>query len=1012
MFYMHGRMAEGTLPNLMTHTHPQDCHTPVAAEFFPFETETGTLPLCERDYFRRLGLVCAHCDEALRGAYIIASDKKYHTDHFMCSACSTTFGTDDSYYEHNGQVFCHFHYSTQFAVMCAGCQMAILKQYVEIDRKDAIDHWHLECYMIHKYWNVKVAQHLPDKINHPDYMPQNPAQLLEMQHEMEDKVFRIWQVLSAFEESSAVCISEMMLHVSNAAYLESICLSERFLVHVEALFAGVDELCKLYIAYQQEEFKYTREAKMLCKKIINFFSLLSRTQEMKKLGITQELLSLVTGLAHYLKSLLRVALTAALQLLVSKGSLYCNQELLVNKPVAVSRLLAKLMEVAGKERHSRDSQMLIKGRQATDVCHHCRTTIEDQCWRYGQCRWHLNCFQCRQCKRPLSNDPEQAVFSSASSSLSCVQCTGLKTSDTTFEHITKLSQYAFLLRVALSRLCSLLQITDNQLSTVDISIKSRLAHHGKDASGKELVPSTLDKMPGMSSVLEDKTNCYPTDIPDVKVVHSTKLERKMSRSFKTAKRSTIFGNVNMNTPVVYEEPQRNSRPAPARLDSLKRRMDQHKDLPPLPHTDMSLTGQQQPFQPVILEDNPPVSMIPSPQPHILEDRPCTTNTLSENQRPMINRTIATSPSGRPRIYFSELSALQYMIVRHVAVVQIEPYVRNFFSLSELLNLIEFKKSSIWGKFFTSFRTGGTRRGYKGKEEGTFGVSLDFLTEKTGVESNLGAGPSPIKIPAFIDDAITAMRQMDMSVEGVFRKNGNIKRLKDLSEQLDKNPHDVDLSSDNAIQIAALLKKFLREMPDPLLTYKLFSLFICADKIENSAARKRVLHLACCMLPRCNRDTMEVLFLFLRWVASFSHISSCSGSRMDIPNLARVMAPNILTSSSKDPTKDESFTAIHVIEMLLESYEEFCLVSLKPAVCDLYLMMRSMWQIPEDMEEFLEDPTLTEATGELSSKEFLKKMELVIKKRHPNDQTRIPETSTSPMYAQHHHTPYPYTPIAK
>lgn len=55
---------------------------------------------------------------------------------------------------------------------------------------------------------------------------------------------------------------------------------------------------------------------MLCKKIINFFSLLSRTgdMEMKKLGITQELLSLVTGLAHYLKNLIRVTLNAALRL--------------------------------------------------------------------------------------------------------------------------------------------------------------------------------------------------------------------------------------------------------------------------------------------------------------------------------------------------------------------------------------------------------------------------------------------------------------------------------------------------------------------------------------------------------------------------------------------------------------------------------------------------------------------------------------------------------------------------
>ena len=61
---------------------------------------------------------------------------------------------------------------------------------------------------------------------------------------------------------------------------------------------------------------YGREAKLLCKKIVAFFSLLSKTQEtgVRKLGVTQELLSLVTGLAHYLKLLIRISLQGALRL--------------------------------------------------------------------------------------------------------------------------------------------------------------------------------------------------------------------------------------------------------------------------------------------------------------------------------------------------------------------------------------------------------------------------------------------------------------------------------------------------------------------------------------------------------------------------------------------------------------------------------------------------------------------------------------------------------------------------
>ena len=77
-----------------------------------------------------------------------------------------------------------------------------------------------------------------------------------------------------------------------------------------------------------------------------------------------------------------------------------------------------------------------------------------------------------------------------------------------------------------------------------------------------------------------------------------------------------------------------------------------------------------------------------------------------------------------------------------------------------------------------------------------------------------------------------MRQMDMSVEGVFRKNGNIRGLKDLAEKIDAKEEDVDLSKETPVQLAALLKKFLRELPDPLLTYKLHRLWITSQSKQH------------------------------------------------------------------------------------------------------------------------------------------------------------------------------------
>jgi hypothetical protein len=192
------------------------------------------------------------------------------------------------------------------------------------------------------------------------------------------------------------------------------------------------------------------------------------------------------------------------------------------------------------------------------------------------------------------------------------------------------------------------------------------------------------------------------------------------------------------------------------------------------------------------------------------------------------------PIQRPKKYFSELSALEYLIVRQVAILNMAPLVEGHFNMEELLALIESQKPSLWGKFSNVFKNDG-RKG--GKKKGVFGVGLDTLVEKDGAESTYGVGPGALRIPALIDDAVTAMHQMDMSVEGVFRKNGNIRRLKELADSIDNKGGDsIDLSKENPVQVAALLKKFLRELPDPLLTFKLHRLFVTSQRKSSSLSR--------------------------------------------------------------------------------------------------------------------------------------------------------------------------------
>lgn len=99
--------------------------------------------------------------------------------------------------------------------------------------------------MIHKFWNVRLAT-TPEKnderpmLEDTDEKERNAVR--EEEEKMEEKVYRIWSVLSTFEESSASCISDMLLHVSNGAYVDGVLVAKRFIWHVDILFNSADTL--------------------------------------------------------------------------------------------------------------------------------------------------------------------------------------------------------------------------------------------------------------------------------------------------------------------------------------------------------------------------------------------------------------------------------------------------------------------------------------------------------------------------------------------------------------------------------------------------------------------------------------------------------------------------------------------------------------------------------------------------------------------------------------------------
>ncbi|KAI8084623.1 uncharacterized protein BX664DRAFT_337422 [Halteromyces radiatus] len=924
-----------------------DCHEPVASMFFPIETADGSQqPLCERDYFRRLNLVCDHCGDALKGSYITAVDKKFHLEHFCCCTCGEVFGPEDSYYEYNNNVYCHYHYSVKFAITCTGCQTAILKQFVELNRNNVDEHWHPECYMIHKFWNVKLAK--PSNQLGNDLSHLTATELRDAQTAMEEKVYRIWTVLSAFEDSSAACISDMLVHVSEGSYGEGVRMADYFITHVDVLFCAIDELATHYSESMKEELLYDREARMLCKKVTNFFALLSHTQVggLRRIGITQDLLSLVTGLAQYLKVLIRLGLTGALKLENANDV----------KSAAISRFLSQLVKLANGRQHNDLSEYSV----SSDLCQTCRSVCDNQCYRFQSYRWHDHCFACSQCCALLGDDYQGSFIQLDDLTLYCNHCGNKDTMSQGFERITKLQQFSFLLRVALKRLYQLLDVQDVSKVSYDGSFNKQLSSSITKESGHPTI--NTKHLPSIPEPPEKNA----IHLGDIKRTKSTHMNRNISSSQRIAKRSTLMETPSPTSAYITSQPDTNDHSGSLLIDIHAKNSNLQKDN----SNDSALTTSPTTLQSSLnaLDLNNKDALLAKP-PTNLPQRP------SQDY-------VKTMPKAK-FYYFAELGSLDHYMLKHIAVLYLEELLKDYISLEELADLIDDKKNStLWGKFVTSLKTGGNKKTHA--KEGTFGVPLEVLVEKNGVDSNLGASPTRVRIPSIIEETIFAMKQMDVSVEGIFRKNGNIRHLKDMIENIDKNPNDINLMNENAIQLAALIKKFLREMPEPLLTFKLHRLFTTIQKLEKEADRKRAMHLTCCLLPKCNRDTMEVLFLFIRWVSTFAHTENDGGNKMDLLNLATMIAPNLLYSKSKDPIKDESFGVIEAVFLLLQHQEEFATV-------------------PEDFVPMLENLSYGEGDMDLNVRHILKKCEVVMKMAR-NQAGRSEHTPAPPLLPRQHSSP--------
>ncbi|XP_076375800.1 rho GTPase activating protein at 102A isoform X2 [Megalopta genalis] len=224
-----------------------------------------------------------------------------------------------------------------------------------------------------------------------------------------------------------------------------------------------------------------------------------------------------------------------------------------------------------------------------------------------------------------------------------------------------------------------------------------------------------------------------------------------------------------------------------------------------------------------------------------------------------------------------------------------------------------------------------------------GGSCESLSSKggalTGSDSGVlelsdsGGGGPPGEwdaVPAVVRQCIRHLEITGLRTLGVFRVSPSKKRVRQLREDFDcgreskigpdQCPHDV----------AALLKEYFRDLPDPLLCRDLYQAFVHTQKIRNRRLQQEALQHLIQLLPTPNRETLWALLNFLSVVAANSEDQKndagewMPGNKMDTTNLATVFAPNILhcvkpgqRSEVSAERAEERIDVINVVRALLE-----------------------------------------------------------------------------------------------
>lgn len=144
------------------------------------------------------------------------------------------------------------------------------------------------------------------------------------------------------------------------------------------------------------------------------------------------------------------------------------------------------------------------------------------------------------------------------------------------------------------------------------------------------------------------------------------------------------------------------------------------------------------------------------------------------------------------------------------------------------------------------------------------------------------------VPLVVEKLINYIEMHGLYTEGIYRKSGSTNKIKELKLALDTDVENMNLDDYNIHVIASVFKQWLRDLPNPLMTFELYEEFIRAMSLPDKREMIRGVYSVIDQLSRTHLNTLERLVFHLVRISLQEDTN-----RMSANALAIVFAPCIL-----------------------------------------------------------------------------------------------------------------------